>query len=68
MIALGVLIVGDAGPFPIRAIGEVGLALAAFLTLITGWDYLRAGLHHMAEPRPRSADEPRSGKPARSIG
>jgi cardiolipin synthase len=70
MIALGFLIVGDQGPFPIRLIGDVGLTLAAILTLYTGWDYLRAGLGHMDTPgaRPRAADEPSAGKTARSIG
>jgi cardiolipin synthase len=68
MVALGFLIVGDNGPFPIRLIGEVGLGLAAILTLITGWDYLRAGLGHMTDQRPRAASELRSGKTARSIG
>jgi cardiolipin synthase len=68
MIALGVLIVGDAGPPPIRLIGEIGLALAAALTLFTGWDYLRAGLRHMTAQRSHGAGELRSGKPARSTG
>jgi len=70
MIALGFLIVGDQGPFPIRLIGDVGLTLAAILTLYTGWDYLRAGLGHMdTEPaRKQSDDAPRSAKTARSIG
>jgi cardiolipin synthase len=68
MVALGVLIVGDAGPFPIRRIGEVGLGIAAILTLITGWDYLRAGLGHMTDRRPRVASELRPRKPAGSIG
>ncbi len=50
LIALGILIVGDYGPdvLPIRLIGEVGLWLAAVLTLYTGWDYLQTGLRHMA--------------------
>jgi cardiolipin synthase len=68
MVALGFLIVGDQGPFPIRLIGDVGLAAAAALTLITGWDYLRAGLGHMDPERPQAAGEPRSAKTARSIG
>jgi cardiolipin synthase (CMP-forming) len=57
MVAIGVLIVGDAGPgfLPVRAIGEFLLWLAALLTLVTGYDYLQAGLHHMARPRPASA-------------
>ena len=38
MVAIGVLIVGDAGPglLPVRAIGELGLWVAAALTLVTG--------------------------------
>jgi cardiolipin synthase len=49
MVALGFLIVGDAGPdaVPVRAIGEAGLWGAAILTLFTGYDYLRTGLAHM---------------------
>jgi cardiolipin synthase len=69
MVALGFLIVGDAGPFPIRIVGEVGLAAAAFLTLFTGWDYLRAGLRHMSgDPRPSGGAALRPGKTADSIG
>src|SRR5205085_1229109 len=53
MVAIGVLIVGDAGPgfVPVTAIGETLLWIAAILTLVTGYDYLRAGLRHMARPR-----------------
>ena len=49
MFAIGFLIVGDAGPeaLPTRLIGEFGLWAAAVLTLITGYDYLRASLHHL---------------------
>jgi len=49
MIALGVLIVGEAGPaaLPVQLIGEVGLWVAAALTLVTGYDYLQRGLKHM---------------------
>src|SRR5690606_18446116 len=38
MVAIGFLIVGDAGPaaLPVRLIGETGLWIAAALTLITG--------------------------------
>ncbi len=49
MIALGALIL--AGGLPeqewIRAVGIISLWSAAVLTLITGWDYLRAGIAHM---------------------
>ena len=53
MVAIGVLIVGDAGPgfLPVAAIGEALLWIAALLTLVTGYDYLQAGLRHMANPR-----------------
>ncbi len=53
MVAIGVLIVGDAGPgfVPVTAIGETLLWIAAILTLVTGYDYLQAGLRHMARPR-----------------
>lgn len=48
LVAIGFLLVGDAlTVIPTREIGEVGLWLAAVMTLITGWDYLQAGLHHM---------------------
>mgnify|MGYP000653299502 CR=1 FL=1 len=40
---------------PVLEIGWWGLWLAAVLTLVTGWDYLQAGLRHMLEP-PRPAD------------
>ena len=53
MVAIGVLIVGDAGPsfVPVTGIGELLLWVAAILTLLTGYDYLQAGLRHMAHPR-----------------
>jgi cardiolipin synthase (CMP-forming) len=52
MVAIGVLIVGDAGPgiLPVTTIGETLLWIAALLTLVTGYDYLQAGLRHMAAP------------------
>jgi len=52
MVAIGVLIVGDAGPgfLPVVALGETLLWIAALLTLVTGYDYLQAGLRHMARP------------------
>ena len=52
MVALGFLIVGDAGPpsLQIETIGAVGLWVAALLTIVTGFDYLQTGLRHMAAP------------------
>jgi len=53
MMAIGWLIVGDAGwhALPVVAVGAALLWLAAMLTLVTGYDYLRAGLSHIAAPR-----------------
>jgi cardiolipin synthase len=52
MVAIGVLLIGDAGPadIPVRTLGELLLWVAAVLTLVTGYDYLRAGIAHLAEP------------------
>jgi len=49
MLALGFLILGDTGlpAWPITLIGETGLWIAAGLTMVTGYDYLKAGLRHM---------------------
>jgi cardiolipin synthase len=57
MITLGFLIVGRDAPnwIPAQMIGEIGLWLAAVLTLITGYDYFKAGLKHMREPGPENA-------------
>ena len=62
LTALGFLIVGDAQPtafLPVKLIGDVGLWAAAVLTLITGWDYLTAGLKHMGDDpiEPPKADK-----------
>ncbi len=50
MIALGFLIVGDIGnplvPHTLL-IGQVGLTIAAVITVITGWGYLRIGFKHI---------------------
>jgi cardiolipin synthase (CMP-forming) len=48
-VALGALILGGAVPaFPwVHQAGLVSLWIAAALTLVTGWDYLRVGLRHM---------------------
>jgi cardiolipin synthase (CMP-forming) len=55
MTALGFLIVGDAAPtamLPVLPIGEIGLWIAAALTLYTGYDYLATGLKHVDEEAP----------------
>ena len=49
LVALGALILGGALPqWPwVHDLGLVSLWAAAALTLVTGWDYLRAGIRHM---------------------
>lgn len=49
MIALSFLIIGDTPliPLPIHTIGLGGLWVAAVLTLITGFDYLRTSYKHI---------------------
>ena len=58
MGALGTLLAGDTGAevlhlgwLPVPGIGEGMLWVAALLTIMTGWDYLVAGLHHASTPR-----------------
>jgi cardiolipin synthase len=59
MVALGFLLVGDVGPdfgpLSTLEVGVYGLWGAAILTLITGYDYLRAGLRHINETDPPMA-------------
>ena len=57
MMAIGWLIVGTAGwhMIPVVAVGEMLLWLAALLTIVTGYDYLRASLSHIAGPRATAA-------------
>ena len=56
MVAIAILILGNSAhpvipdAIPVRIIGETGLWIAAFITIITGYDYLRAGLRHMDPP------------------
>jgi cardiolipin synthase len=53
LIALGFLIVGNAGPqfgpLSTLEIGMIGLWGAAILTLLTGYDYLLAGLRKIQD-------------------
>lgn len=66
MVAIGVLLIGDAGPafLPMSFIGETLLWMAALLTLVTGYDYLRHGLKHMTEPEA----PPVRPAPGKSVG
>jgi cardiolipin synthase (CMP-forming) len=65
MGALGTLLAGNSAagllrlPFiPVSAIGELMLWIAAALTLMTGWDYLMAGLRHAGITAPTNAIAP----------
>ena len=53
MFMLGFLLVGPVGPMfgslSTTDVGVIGLWIAAILTLVTGYDYLRAGLRHVEE-------------------
>ena len=62
MTALGTLLAGDSGGarlglswLHVSTVGEAMLWVAAGLTLVTGWDYLTAGLSHITPPRPVTA-------------
>lgn len=65
MTAIGFLIVGEAGPvrLPVEQIGAVLLWIAALLTLVTGYDYLRAGLSHMSRAQTGRAPSSRPSGP-----
>jgi cardiolipin synthase len=61
--ALALLLLGDAGGAAIGGAGAAALWIAGALTLYTGFDYLRAGLGHIARadakspsPRPAAAE------------
>jgi cardiolipin synthase (CMP-forming) len=52
LVAIGFLIAGEAGEAifpPITLIGIALLWISAIVTIYTGWDYFRAGLHHLIE-------------------
>ena len=50
LVAIGFLIAGEAGEQilpPTTLIGIVLLWLSAIFTIYTGWDYFKAGIHHL---------------------
>jgi cardiolipin synthase len=52
MVAVGFLIAGEAGVKVLPQTIEIGVALlwlSALITLYTGWDYMRAGVHAMMD-------------------
>jgi cardiolipin synthase len=64
MGALGTLLAGDSsarllhlGFVPVSMIGEIMLWVAAVLTMVTGWDYLMAGLRHASAPKVPESQE-----------
>jgi CDP-diacylglycerol---glycerol-3-phosphate 3-phosphatidyltransferase len=57
MVAIAFLLVGDAAAPIVTTLGLWLIWIAAGLTLITGYDYLRTGLRHMAEDAPPGSAE-----------
>jgi cardiolipin synthase len=52
LVAVGFLVLGDAGDAIVPVVTPIGLFLlwlSATLTLYTGWDYFRAGLRHLID-------------------
>jgi cardiolipin synthase len=52
LVAVGFLVLGDAGDAIVPVVTPIGLSLlwlSALLTLYTGWDYFRAGLRHLID-------------------
>jgi len=52
LVAIGFLLAGEAGDQIVPVVTQIGLALlwiSAIFTLYTGWDYFRAGVHHLIE-------------------
>jgi cardiolipin synthase (CMP-forming) len=69
MAAIGTLLAGDPGAarlglaaVPVSAIGEVMLWVAALLTLVTGWDYLLAGVSSVVS-QSSGGSRPAPGEP-----
>jgi cardiolipin synthase len=62
MIAIALLLLEEslplALPVALPEIGRWGLWIAAGLTIVTGYDYLRAGLSHMIDPGTATQDRP----------
>jgi len=69
MVAIGFLILHPAGPdwLHVHALGIFGIWVAAGLTLITGYDYLRAGLRHMTEEPGGNEPRPASQRPVARV-
>jgi cardiolipin synthase len=76
MGALGILLAGDTSAhllhlsfLPVSLIGETMLWVAAVLTLVTGWDYLMAGLRHASAPKtPDTSERTFQGHGSQGLG
>src|SRR4029079_18727695 len=52
LVAIGFLLAGEAGDMIVRFTTQIGLLLlwiSAIVTMYTGWDYFRHGIHHVLE-------------------
>ena len=52
LVAIGFLLAGEAGDLVVPVVTQTGLLLlwiSAIFTIYTGWDYFRAGIHHLIE-------------------
>jgi cardiolipin synthase len=52
LVAIGFLLAGEAGDQVVPVVTQIGLLLlwiSAIITIYTGWDYFRAGIHHLIE-------------------
>jgi cardiolipin synthase len=52
LVAIGFLLTGEAGDLVFPFVTQIGLLLlwiSAIFTIYTGWDYFRAGIHHLIE-------------------
>ncbi len=50
LVAIGFLLAGEAGDMVVPIVTQIGLLLlwiSAIVTIYTGWDYFRAGIHHL---------------------
>ncbi|MEX0839728.1 MAG: CDP-diacylglycerol--glycerol-3-phosphate 3-phosphatidyltransferase [Parvibaculum sp.] len=66
MVALGFLLAGPAADKIVPGVTEMGITLlwaAAILTLYTGIDYFRAGIHHLTDETPKRHEPPAAAKP-----
>jgi cardiolipin synthase len=61
LVAIGVLLIGDSGPEILHAkfLGEGLLWIAAGFTIVTGYNYLHAGIVHVNVEESRRAEENR---------